>query len=112
MLNALTGSQVSAEDRPFETLDTSSRRLRFPRDREVIITDTVGFIRDLPKTLVAPSCKPGELRDADALLIVQQPRLDTPIEAVATILVLDLVQSPHPRPHKCDKLTPDALPSL
>ena len=37
----------------FATLDPASRRLRFPRDREVIITDTVGFIRDLPKDLVA-----------------------------------------------------------
>ena len=51
-LNALTQSQISAQDRLFETLDTTSRRLRFPHDREVIVTDTVGFIRDLPKDLV------------------------------------------------------------
>ncbi len=44
LLNVLTSSQVSAQNRLFETLDTTSRRLRFPEDREVIITDTVGFI--------------------------------------------------------------------
>ncbi|UCF56106.1 MAG: GTPase HflX, partial [Deltaproteobacteria bacterium] len=52
LLNALTHSQVAVEDRLFETLDPSSRRLRFPREREVIITDTVGFIRDLPEDLM------------------------------------------------------------
>jgi len=71
LLNALTESHVSAQDRPFETLDTSSRRLRFPRDREVIITDTVGFIRDLPKDLMgAFRTTLEELRDADVLLHV------------------------------------------
>jgi GTPase len=40
------------EDKLFATLDPTSRRLRFPHEREVIITDTVGFIRDLPKDLV------------------------------------------------------------
>ena len=52
LLNALTDSAVLAEDKLFATLDPTSRRLRFPRDREVIITDTVGFIRDLPPDLV------------------------------------------------------------
>jgi GTP-binding protein HflX len=40
---------------PFATLDPSSKRLRFPRDFEVIVTDTVGFIRDLPSDLKQPS---------------------------------------------------------
>ncbi|MCF8052463.1 MAG: GTPase HflX, partial [Desulfobacterales bacterium] len=53
LLNTLTHSSVLAESRLFATLDPSSRRLRFPRDIEVIITDTVGFIRDLPKELMA-----------------------------------------------------------
>lgn len=71
LLNALTDSHVSAQDRPFETLDTASRRLRFPHDREVIITDTVGFIRDLPKDLVgAFRTTLEELQDADMLLHV------------------------------------------
>ena len=53
LLNAITRSEVLVEDKLFATLDPTSRRLRFPREREVIITDTVGFIRDLPKDLVA-----------------------------------------------------------
>lgn len=52
LLNKMTRSKVDAEDKLFATLDPTSRRLRFPRDREVILTDTVGFIRDLPKELV------------------------------------------------------------
>ena len=52
LLNALTASTVTAEDRMFATLDPTSRRLRLPRDREVIINDTVGFIRDLPPDLI------------------------------------------------------------
>jgi GTP-binding protein HflX len=51
LLNTLTRSDVLAEDRLFATLDTRSRRLRFPEEREVVITDTVGFIRDLPSDL-------------------------------------------------------------
>lgn len=47
LINTLTHSQVPAQNRLFETLDTTSRRLRFPHDREVIVTDTVGFIRNL-----------------------------------------------------------------
>jgi GTP-binding protein HflX len=52
LLNALTSSTVAAEDRMFATLDPTSRRLRLPRDQEVIINDTVGFIRDLPPDLI------------------------------------------------------------
>lgn len=118
LLNALTGSQVSTEDRPFETLDTSSRRLRFPRDRAVIITDTVGFIRDLPKALVgAFMATLEELRDADLLLHVidaSSPRLDAQIDAVEKILgELDLSHIPRIRAlNKCDKLTPDDIAGL
>ncbi len=53
LLNTLTGSDVLAENKLFATLDTRSRRLRFPEEREVVLTDTVGFIRDLPKDLFA-----------------------------------------------------------
>ncbi len=52
LLNALTQSRVTAEQRMFATLDPTSRRLRLPYDQEVIINDTVGFIRDLPKDLL------------------------------------------------------------
>lgn len=53
LLNTLTQSSVHSEQRMFATLDPTSRRLRLPVDQEVIINDTVGFIRDLPETLIA-----------------------------------------------------------
>ncbi len=69
LLNTLTNSNVLAESRLFATLDPSSRRLRFPRETEVIITDTVGFIRDLPKELMAAfRATLEELESADVLL--------------------------------------------
>ena len=110
LLNALTASNVSAQDRPFETLDTSTRRLRFPHDREVIITDTVGFIRDLPKDLVgAFRTTLEELRDADLLLhVVDASSRDVEghIHAVEQILT-DLELDGLPRMlvfNKCDRL--------
>jgi GTPase len=90
LLNALTDSEVLAEDKLFATLDPTSRRLRFPRDREVIITDTVGFIRDLPKDLVnAFRATLEELTEADLLLHVvdaADPRQEEQIAAVEEIL--------------------------
>ena len=71
LLNSLTHSSVLVEDKLFATLDPISRRLRFPKDFEVIITDTVGFIRELPKDLLdAFSATLEELQDADLLLHV------------------------------------------
>ncbi len=71
LLNSLTDSQELVEDKLFATLDTRSRRLRFPEDRDVIITDTVGFIRDLPKDLFAAfRATFEETADADLLLHV------------------------------------------
>lgn len=90
LLNALTHSQVYVEDQLFATLDPTSRRLRFPRDLEVIITDTVGFIRDLPKDLMeAFRSTFDELEDADLLLHVvdiSNPRFEEQIQAVNKIL--------------------------
>jgi len=71
LLRALTKTQVLVEDKMFATLDPVSRRLRFPREREVIITDTVGFIRDLPAELMqAFRGTLEELSDASLLLHV------------------------------------------
>jgi GTP-binding protein HflX len=90
LLNTLTQSRVLAEDRLFATLDPSSRRLRFPRDTEVIITDTVGFIRDLPKDLmVAFRATLEELHSADLLLHVidiSNPRFEEQILSVERII--------------------------
>jgi GTP-binding protein HflX len=89
-LNALTKSSVFTEDLLFATLDTSTRRLRFPREREVIITDTVGFIRSLPKSLMgAFRATLEELQDADLLLHLvdcSNPRFEEQISQVEEIL--------------------------
>jgi GTP-binding protein HflX len=90
LLRALTQSDVHIEDKMFATLDPVSRRLRFPREREVIITDTVGFIRDLPPDLVAAfHATLEELRDANLLLHVvdaASPDIDRRIQAVRQVL--------------------------
>ena len=90
LLNALTGSTVEAEDKLFMTLDPTSRRLRFPREGEVVVTDTVGFLADLPKDLVAAfRATLEELEDADLLLHVvdaADPRMEAKLEAVERIL--------------------------
>lgn len=90
LLNALTQSEIFTENLLFATLDTSSRRLRLPRDREVIITDTVGFIRSLPVSLMgAFKATLEELQDADLLLHLvdaSNPRFEDQISQVRTIL--------------------------
>jgi GTP-binding protein HflX len=90
LLNNLTHSRVAVENRLFETLDPSSRRLRFPRERDVIITDTVGFIRDLPEGLMeAFAATLEELHDADLLLHVvdaSSPRMEEQMKAVEGVL--------------------------
>ncbi len=99
LLNALTHSSVFVEDKLFATLDPVSRRLRFPKDFEVIITDTVGFIRNLPKDLIeAFSATLEELQEADLLIHVVDignPRFEEQISAVEkTLEGLDLHQKP------------------
>ena len=112
LLNALTASEVLAEDKLFATLDPTSRRLRFPRDREVIVTDTVGFIRDLPEDLVtAFRATLEELDDADLLLHVadaSDPSLDDHVAAVEKILGdLGLLETPRLLVlNKIDRLPP------
>ncbi len=110
LLNVLTNSQVSTAPRVFETLDTTSRRLRFPHGREVILTDTVGFIRDLPKDLLAAfRTTLDELRDADLLLHVVDAGakdMEAHITSVNTVLQsLGLDQVPQVLIfNKCDRL--------
>ena len=99
LLNTLTRSSVFTENLLFATLDTSTRRLRFPREREVIITDTVGFIRSLPKSLMgAFKATLEELQDADLLLHLVDcagPRFEEQITQVEQILAeLDLAGKP------------------
>ncbi len=71
LLNRMTRSKVDAEDKLFATLDPTSRRMRFPEEREVILTDTVGFIRQLPKDLLhAFRSTLEEVVEADLLIEV------------------------------------------
>lgn len=93
LLNALTRSEVRAEDRLFATLDPVSRRMRFPEDREIILTDTVGFIKDLPHDLFeAFKATLEEVEQSDLLIHVIDasqkepgPHLDA-VEKVLTAL--------------------------
>lgn len=90
LLNALTESQVHTQNLLFATLDTTTRRLRFPQEREIIITDTVGFIQDLPPDLLG-AFRPtlDELQDADLLIHlvdVSHPNFEQHITAVDRIL--------------------------
>jgi GTP-binding protein HflX len=90
LLNTMTKSRVFTEDRLFATLDPKSSRLRFPRDAEAIITDTVGFIRDLPRELFAAFRSTlEELNEADVLLHVidiSNPNFEEQIRAVEKVL--------------------------
>ena len=90
LLNTLTKSRVHTENRLFATLDPSSRRLKFPKDIEVIITDTVGFIKNLPKDLmVAFRATLEELEGADLLLHIidiSNPRFKDQVKSVEKIL--------------------------
>ena len=100
LLNALTGSDVLAENKLFATLDTRSRRMFLPsRQAQAIVTDTVGFIRDLPKDLFAAfRATFEEAQDADLLLHVidaADPAHDEHIEATEELLAeLDLERVP------------------
>ncbi|MDG4476427.1 GTPase HflX [Thiovibrio frasassiensis] len=90
LLNTLTKSTIVAEDKLFATLDPTSRRLRFPEDVEVIITDTVGFIRNLPEELLkAFKATLEELHEADVLVHVidlSNPRCGDHIRVVEELL--------------------------
>ncbi|MDI9613286.1 MAG: GTPase HflX [Acidobacteriota bacterium] len=118
LLNALTRSNIDVADQMFVTLDPTSRRLRFPRQGEVIITDTVGFIHDLPPDLMtAFRATLEELADADLLLHVvdaADPNLENKMEAVARVLgELELGAIPKLIVlNKADRVPPEQLAAL
>ena len=71
LLNCLTGSDIPANDRLFDTLDTTTRRLKVDETQEILLSDTVGFIRKLPTHLIeAFKATLEELQYADVLLHV------------------------------------------
>ncbi len=99
MLNRLTRSEVLVEDKLFATLDPTSRRIRLPEERELLLTDTVGFIEDLPDTLVrAFKSTLEEVEEAHVLLHVLDAgdeEVEAQLEAVEEILGdLDIAGKP------------------
>jgi len=90
LLNALTGSNVLAEDRLFSTLDPTARRLLLPNHQELILTDTVGFVRRLPPMLTAAfKATLEEVVDADLLIHVidvSHPRWEAQAETTLRVL--------------------------
>ncbi|MBU1247904.1 MAG: GTPase HflX, partial [Proteobacteria bacterium] len=90
LLNTLTQSEVLAENKLFATLDPTTRRVRFPEEREVILADTVGFIRRLPPDLKeAFQATLEELDASDVLVLVadsSHPEMAEQVEAVERIL--------------------------
>ena len=118
LLNTLTSSEVLAEQRMFATLDPTSRRLRLPREQEVIVNDTVGFIRDLPPDLIAAfRATLEEIDDSDLLIHLvdaSNPRSPQQLESVERILN-DLGHTDIPRLvvfNKSDLLSNEDLDSL
>lgn len=99
IFNAMTGASVRAEDRLFATLDPTTRRVRHPDHREFLLSDTVGFIRDLPQELVgAFRATLEEVEASDALVLVadaSDPHLEEQVRAVRRIL-MDLGLSDRP----------------
>jgi len=90
LLNVLTKSDVGAANKLFATLDPTARKLRLPSGRQVVMTDTVGFIRKLPHQLVSAfQSTLDEVREADLLLHVMDvssSEMDTHAEAVESVL--------------------------
>ena len=118
VLNALTNAGVLVEDRLFATLDPCSRRYRLPGGEHVIITDTVGFIRDLPQDLIAAfRATLEELGEASLLIHLvdaSDEAIDDRIRAVENILVdLDLHSIPRKIVlNKIDLLEPERVADL
>jgi GTP-binding protein HflX len=118
LLNTLTHSAITAEDKLFATLDPTSRRLRFPQDLEVIITDTVGFIRHLPKELLkAFKSTLEELSEADLLVHVvdvANPAFREQLQVVEDLLgELELSTIPVLKVfNKIDRLEPEEAANL
>jgi GTP-binding protein HflX len=90
LLNALTGAGVLVQDKLFATLDPTTRRLTLPAGREVLLSDTVGFIRKLPHDLVAAFRGTLEGIEEAALILhivdAGHPRTGDQIQAVDGVL--------------------------
>ena len=89
LLNLLTGADLIAENKLFATLDPTTRSFTLPNKQRVLLTDTVGFLRKLPHTLIESfKATLEEVSEADLLIHVidlSHPRVDENIEAVNTV---------------------------
>lgn len=99
LLNALSGSDVPVEDKLFKTLDSVTRLMKIPEAPDILVSDTVGFIRNLPHDLVASFASTlSEVRDADALIHVADitnPEWEAQIRVVNSVLHdLDVLDTP------------------
>ncbi len=118
LLNSLTQSGVYAEKKMFATLDPTSRRLRLPYDQEVIINDTVGFIRDLPETLVSAfRATLEEIADSDLLVHVVDASHPQALQQIASVakIISDLHFNEIPQLivlNKTDLIDLDAVDNL
>jgi GTP-binding protein HflX len=118
LLNTLTGAGVLTEDKLFATLDTRARRLRLPSGEFIVLTDTVGFIRDMPKDLFAAfRATFEEASDADLLLEVvdaSDPEHEEHLETTTKILEeLGLGERPRLRVYnKSDRLDAEGNDAL
>jgi len=97
LMNALTGAGVSVRDRLFETLDTRTRAWKLPNGREVLLSDTVGFVRKFPHHLAASfHATLEEAREADLLLhVVDASQHDSESEISAVNAVLEQIDCIH-----------------
>ena len=91
LMNGLTGSHIMVEDQLFATLDTTVRSLELDSNHRILLSDSVGFIRKLPHTLIASFRSTlKEVLDADLLLVVldaSSPMLDEHLETVRSVLI-------------------------
>jgi GTP-binding protein HflX len=117
-LNALTGASVLAEDKLFATLDTRARRFRLPDGSFAVATDTVGFIRNMPRDLFAAfRATFEEIADADLILEVVDAASSERDEHVRTteelLKKLELDRIPRLRVYnKVDRVSPEELAAL
>ena len=90
LLNLLTGADVLAEDKLFATLDPTTRSFTLPNKQRLLLTDTVGFLRKLPHTLIESfKATLEEVHEADLLIHVadlSHPRVDEQMEAVDAVI--------------------------
>ena len=86
LMNALTGAQVLVQDQLFATLDTTTRKLDIDVGMPVLISDTVGFIRNLPHDLIASFRSTlGEIRDVDLLVKVFDATAENILQHIDTV---------------------------